>query len=156
MTHSANLYAGWWLYIGLIGLGATLFLTSYGGAFLWLGLIVLLAIALAGLYFWRAGFGPRRQLDAVLSADGLTLLGRGGKLDDLFIPWNQVAAVRLLPQPGYWETAIQSTTQPDSWLLAGNGLELAEEIATIADLPYAEHLQKAVNMGVEHHWQREV
>lgn len=159
MTHNTNLYAGWWLYAGLVGLGLVLFLASYGGVWLWVGLALLLAMALAALYFWRAGYGPRRQLSAVLAEDGLALLNPAGRqgqpTGDLFIPWNDITAVRLMPQPGYWQATIQTTTQPDAWLAIGSGLAVAEEIAAIAALPYAEELQKPVTMGVEHQWRRE-
>lgn len=158
MTHSTNLYAGWWLYVGLVGMGLALFIASYGGVWLWIGLALLLALALAALTFWRAGYGPRRQLSAVLSEDGLALLApasrRGRQAGDLFLPWNEITAICLVPQPGYWQTAIQTTSQPDAWLTVGSGLVVAEEIAAIAGLPYAEDLKKQVNMGVEHHWRR--
>lgn len=158
MTHNTNLYAGWWLYAGLIGGGLTLFLISFGGAWLWVGLTLVLALALAALIAWRAGYGPRRQLSAVLSEHGLALLGpaqrRGAEANDMFIPWNEIEAVRLVPQPGYWQTDIQTTVHPDAWLSVGSGLAVAEEIAAIAALPYAEDLRKPVDMGVEHHWRR--
>ncbi|MBX7234660.1 MAG: hypothetical protein K1X65_09770 [Caldilineales bacterium] len=158
MTHDTNLYAGWWLYVGLVGGGMVLFLTGSGGAWLWAGLALMLALALAGLLAWRAGYGPRRRLSAVLAADGLALLDpgqrRGQQTADAFIPWREISAVRLIPRPGYWQTDIQTTTQPDAWLMVGSGLAVAEEIAAVAALPYAADLRKPVDMGVEHHWRR--
>lgn len=160
MTHSTNLYAGWWLYAGLIGGGLAFFLASFGGAGLWVGLAIWLALILAGLIAWRAGYGPRRQLSAVLSADGLTLLDPAHRqrqaANDLFVPWDEISAVRLIPQPGYWQTDIQTAARPDVWLAVGGGLAVAEEIAAIAALPYAQDLRQEVNMGVEHHWRREM
>jgi hypothetical protein len=158
MTHSTNLYAAWWLYAGLIGGGLVLFLVGSGSVGRWVGLALLLALALAALLACRLGYGPRRRLSAVLAEDGLALLGparrKGEHAADLFIPWREISAVRLVPRPGYWQTDIQTTTRPDDWLAVGSGLAVAEEIAAIAALPYAADLRKPIAMGIEHHWRR--
>ena len=153
MTHKTNLYAGWWLYLGLIGLGVALFLFGYGGTFGWLGLAVVSLMGVAAAAAYLSGRGPTAAATTVLSAQGVTMTHtpHGDAAIDL-IPWEEITAVRVLPQPGYWETELQTSLEPDAWLPMGRGLELAEEIAEVAGLIYREDLNTSANMGVEHYW----
>lgn len=154
MTHKTNLFAGWWVYLGLAGLGLMLFLLSYGGAYLWLGLAVLGLLVAAAVAAHLTGRGPRVTATTELSASGISVTD--GRRDSVrvadLIPWEQITAVRVVPRPGYWETQIQTAVQPDTWLTAGRGLELAEEIAEVAGLSYRADLNTPTNMGAEHYW----
>ena len=153
MTHNTNLYAGWWVYVGLIGLGVTLVLVSLGGVGLWLGALTLVGLGLAAVVAERRGYGPRRRLVAELSERGLALrIEPPAQEQGMFIAWNQITGVRLRPRPGYWQTSVLTADQPDVWLLAGHSLALAEEIAEVANLPYDASAQTPVAMGVEHYW----
>jgi hypothetical protein len=154
MTHRTNLFAGWWVYIGLAGLGLVLFLLSYGGVYAWSGLAVLGLLAAAAIAAYVTGRGPRVTATTELSEHGVSVMGysQDFSLSTSPIPWEEIAAVRVVPQPGYWETQLQTTAQPDTWLAAGHGLELAEEIAEVAGLSYREDLNTPTNMGVEHYW----
>jgi hypothetical protein len=155
MRFTANLYAGWWVVIGLAGLGLALFLASYGGVGIGLALAPLAGLVLAGLIGWRAGFDPRRRLVAELSEDGITLFREPSATDEAtFLPWEAITDVRIRPRPGYWQTFVRTADRPDDWLWAGVGLELAETIAHIADLAYAGHNAEASSLGVEHRWSR--
>jgi|GEM_PF-6787594 len=155
MRFTANLYAGWWVVIGLAGLGLMLFLAGLGGLGRWLALLLLAGLALAAWLGRRAGFDPRRRLIAELSEDGITLARRPSATDETtFLPWETITGVRIQPQPGYWQTFVRTTDRPDEWLWVGVGLELAETIAHIADLPYAGHGSETGPLGVEHLWLR--
>ena len=158
MTYTTNLYAAHWLYFGLIGLGVILFLASFGGAFLWVALVAALALVAAALIAWRKGYGPRVHMVTRLSEDGLTLLNHPhpypGWGRDMFLSWDQVLEVSLTPRPGYWQTWLLTSVDPEDWLQVGTSLDLAEDIAVIAGLSYAEARRKDVAMGREHYWQR--
>lgn len=154
MTHKTNLFAGWWVYLGLAGVGLALFLLSYGGAYLWPGLAVLGLLVAAAVAATITGRGPRVNAVTELSERGVTL--KGGNPHSMpaagLIPWEQITAVRVVPQPGYWETQLRTAVEPDTWLTAGRGLELAEEIAEVAGLSYRDDLNTPTNMGAEHYW----
>lgn len=60
--------------------------------------------------------------------------------------------MRILPRPGYWQTAIQTVDEPDRWQIVGHSLELAEQIAEIAGLTYDEQRKTPTRMGNEHYW----
>ncbi len=154
MTHKTNLYAGWWIYVGLAGLGLVLLLASYGGAYLWAALAVFGALAIVAIAAYATGRGPRVQAVTELSEAGVSLMADSDQLSSAAppIPWEGISAVRVVPQPGFWEVQVQTAAQPDAWLPAGRGLELAEEIAEVAGLPYREDLNTPVSMGVEHTW----
>lgn len=155
MRFTANLYAGWWVVIGLAGLGLVLYLAGLGG--LWRGpaLVLLIGLVLAALLGWRAGFDPRRRLIAELSEEGITLARRPSATDEAtFLPWETITGVRIQPQPGYWQTFVRTADRPDEWLWVGEGLDLAETIAHIAGLPYAGHGAPSGPLGVEHLWLR--
>lgn len=155
MRFTANLYAGWWVVTGLAGLGLALFLASYGGVGLWLAFLLIVALIGGALLAYRAGFDPRRRLVADLSEEGLTLSRQPSGTDEtVFLPWETITGVCIRPQPGYWQTFVRTADRPDDWLWAGVGLELAETIAHIADLPYAGHEAEAGPLGVEHRWLR--
>ncbi|NUQ38776.1 MAG: hypothetical protein HUU23_13475 [Caldilineales bacterium] len=153
MTHKTNLYAGWWVYAGLAGLGALLLLASFGGAGLWLAALLLAGGAVAAFAAWRGGFSPRRQLIAELSERGLHVHSHPPPASaPPFYPWRQIKSVRVLPRPGYWQTAIQTVDEPDRWQIVGHSLELAEQIAEIAGLAYDEHSKRPTPLGHEHYW----
>ena len=156
MTYESNLYGGWWVLAGAVGLGLVLLAASFGGALIWLSLVVLITLSGAALYAWRVGYGPRRTLSAVLSNEGVTLLGHpdppAGWEADLFLAWEQIEGVSVVPRPGYWQTWLKTTLDPESWLLAGTGLELAEALAQFAGLTLDESAARTVNMGTEHYW----
>ncbi|MCX7851979.1 MAG: hypothetical protein N2383_04260 [Caldilineales bacterium] len=155
MRFTANLYAGWWVVAGLAGLGLALFLASYGGIGLWLGLFLVAALPVAALLGLRGGFDPQRRLVADLAEEGLSLSRQPpGTSEPIFLPWETITDVRIRPQPGYWQTFVRTADRPDDWLWAGVGLELAETIAHIADLPYAGHEAEAGPLGVTHRWSR--
>ncbi|NOX62223.1 MAG: hypothetical protein GXP42_09815 [Chloroflexi bacterium] len=158
MTYETNLYAAHWLYFGLIGLGVVLFLASFGGAFLWAALLVLAALLLAALVAWRKGYTPRARLVSQLSEEGVTLLGHPhpypGWGADMFFTWSQVLEVSLTPRPGYWQTWLLTSVDPEDWLQVGTSLDLAEDIAAIAGLFYDEARRKDTRMGREHYWRR--
>jgi hypothetical protein len=155
MRFTANLYAGWWVVIGLAGLGLVLFLAGLGGFWTWPALGLLAGLVLAALLGWRAGFDPRRRLVAELSEDGITLVQRpSAAAEAMFLPWETITGVRIQPRPGYWQTFVCTADRPDEWLWVGVGLDLAETIAHIADLPYAGHGTATGSLGVEHLWSR--
>jgi len=156
MTFETPLYQGWWVYAGLIGLGLLLIAISWPGVGLWLSLVFLLGAALAAFLAIRRGWSPRRQITTILSEDGVTVLGHPsppeGQDADFFLAWTQITGVRMLPRPGYWHTSILTIWRPQTWIYLGQGLELAEAIAEVAGLPYAEGSKQPVRMGVEHYW----
>ena len=154
MSHTTNLYGGWWVYAGLIGVGLILLALSTGS--LGIPLLAVAGLVVAAVWALRRGLSPRRALTAELSADGLTLLDHPRPLagwgHDLFLTWDQVIGVRLTPKPGYWQTSVQTTVDPERWLLTGHSLALAEDIASVAGLVYDEAHAGRLQMGVEHTW----
>ncbi len=156
MTYETLLYRGWWVYGALIGLGLTLILLSYKGTGLWLSLLLLVGMAIAALYASLKNWTPSRRLSLVLSEKGITFLGHpqppDGQNKDFFVAWAQINGVRILPRPGYWQTSILTSLQPDVWIFAGHTLDLAENIAEIAGIPYDEHRKQEARMGSEHYW----
>ena len=83
MTHKTNLFAGWWLYTGLIGLGVALCLFGYGGLYARLGLAVLVLLAVAALAAFFSGRGPTVTAATILSESGVTVTVTGPGNSDI-------------------------------------------------------------------------
>lgn len=158
MTYESNLYGGWWILSGAVGAGVALVLVSFGGAWLWLSLAAIIGLIVAAIVAWRMGYGPRRTLCVELSGEGITLLDHPHPPadwdSDLFLAWEQIQKVGIIPRPGYWQVWLQTDLDPESWLLAGTSLPLAENIAGMAGLTRDESASRAANMGTEHYWSR--
>ncbi|RME85118.1 MAG: hypothetical protein D6775_03650 [Caldilineae bacterium] len=152
------MYAGWWLYCGLLGLGLVLLLASLGGPGPWLGMAVLAVLGLAALLATRRGYGLRRRLRTTLSAEGIHLEGHPhpppGHGPDFLIPWSEINGLALRPAPGYRQCWLDTSLQPQGWLLVGLGVDLAYEIVEVAGLEYAAERTAALATGTQHIWLR--